>query len=474
MSWFDELISRIIWPSKRPATPKTRWEKAKARAEKTLSDPHKLWTEHRLPVVATAAFLSCLLVLFGFLALRRPGDILNPDASFNAFSSSTITGIVDWPTYGRDGERSRSLAVEGVDPPYRKVWAYNSQDLMEFSPISVDKTIYGMNKEGKAFALNADNGSVHWEQDVAELNASSPAYHNGRIFLVNLEPAQAIALDANTGEIVWERELPDRSESSPVVADGKVIFGSESGDLFALDENSGKIVWQTELEGSIKGGPALNDGVVYAGDYSGTLSAVNLGDGEIKWQSDAQGGSLGQAGTFYATPTVAYGRVYIGSKDGRMYSFEAGSGDVAWSHSTGDEIYAGAAVANAGDTGPTVYFGSLDGRVYALDAKNGEERWAKDAGGGVFGAGTVIGEIFYVANLGKSSTVGFTAQDGERVFHSNNGSYNPVISDGRRLYLTGYQNVTALKPAGPAKSDKAREERQRELEESGESEESEG
>ncbi len=457
MSWLDELISRIIWPRKRPQRPKTRWEKLKARVEALLRDRRALWEEHRLAVIGAGTVLAAAVVLVAYLAVKRPGDVLNTDAAFTEFTTGAVTGITDWPTYGYNGEHTRHLDAKRIDPPFRKVWAYNSGALMEFSPVSVGKRIYGVNNDGKAFALDANNGAKLWERDVGNLNASSPAHHNGRLFIVNLDPAQAVAIDAETGSEIWQRDLPGRSESSPVVADGKVVFGCESGEVFALNENTGEILWKTAVGGSVKGAPAYNDGVVYVGDYSGQLTAINVADGEVRWESDAQGGGLGSAGTFYATPTVAFGRVYIGSKDSRMYSFEASSGDLAWSHSTGDEIYAGAAVASTPETPPTVYFGSLDGNVYALDAKNGEERWTKDAGGGVFGAGSVIGGVFYAANLGKSSTIGYSIQDGERVFHSNNGGYNPVISDGRRIYLTGYQNVSALKPAGPAKTDAARE-----------------
>jgi hypothetical protein len=37
-------------------------------------------------------------------------------------------------------------------------------------------------------------------------------------------------------------------------------------------------------------------------------------------------------------------------------------------------------------------------------------------------------------------------KSGRRVFHYNRGTYSPVISDGRRIYLTGYSSLTALQP----------------------------
>ena len=45
---------------------------------------------------------------------------------------------------------------------------------------------------------------------------------------------------ARDGKVLWERPLPGRSETSPVVFGKSVIVGSESGDVFALDARDGE------------------------------------------------------------------------------------------------------------------------------------------------------------------------------------------------------------------------------------------
>jgi len=37
-------------------------------------------------------------------------------------------------------------------------------------------------------------------------------------------------------------------------------------------------------------------------------------------------------------------------------------------------------------------------------------------------------------------------KDGHKVFGYGTGAYTPVISDGHRIYLTGYSSITALEP----------------------------
>ena len=103
--------------------------------------------------------------------------------------------------------------------------------------------------------------------------------------------------------------------------------------------------------------------------------------------------------------------------------------------------------ARTADTEPTVYFGSYDGNFYALDARNGNERWSQSGLGSISGAASLIGNTVYVADLQHTSTYGFNAANGHKVFEDSDGAYNPVISDGKEIFLTGYKTIYALQPA---------------------------
>ena len=69
-----------------------------------------------------------------------------------------------------------------------------------------------------------------------------------------------------------------------------------------------------------------------------------------------------------------------------------------------------------------------------------------DAKGKISGAATVVGDIVYFSNLRKKSTVGLGARTGRKVFDFGRGAYNPAVSDGKRLYLTGYSSLYAFEP----------------------------
>jgi outer membrane protein assembly factor BamB len=162
--------------------------------------------------------------------------------------------------------------------------------------------------------------------------------------------------------------------------------------------------------------------------------------------ASSQGLSFSRTGAFYSTPAVAFGRVYAGNNDGRIYSFDAKTGELAWTQSTGGYVYAGPSVADTPNTPPTVYIGSFDGNLYALDAKTGVARWTQSTGGSIIGSSAVIGNVVYVATFQGTSTYGYKLKNGEQVFSFHTGAYHSVISDGRRLYLTGYSSINALQP----------------------------
>src|SRR5262245_39846360 len=346
-------------------------------------DIWRSWTAAEKVAAGALAFAIAIGVVLGgyFLLVKRPGDVTNEDVTFRTTEVTKKPAKpdtrIDWPVYGLNRARTRYLPATGLGPPFRTLWHFDAGQLLEFSPIVVDSTIYVMNNDADVFALNSGTGNVKWKRDIGKLSASSPAFHDDRIYLTTLNPGQAVALDAKTGKVKWKRELPGRSESSPVVAEGKVYFGSESGDVFALDEDNGKVAWQTPLEGNVKAGPALHDGTLFVGDYAGKMYAMRADNGEIRWDASDLGASFGRSGRFYSTPAVAFGRVYAGNADGRVYSFDQENGDLAWSQSLSGYVYAAPVVADAEGVPPAVFIGSNAGIAYALNAQSGNEMWSR-------------------------------------------------------------------------------------------------
>lgn len=416
--------------------------------------------KRRWPFVLAATVV--LLAAGGLLiynAVKEPGDVTNPDAEFQDTTDQPAPPAEEqpkktrkrgetfvWPDFGFSPNRARYLNAD-LKPPFEPIWKYRGdRQLMEFPPVLAKGVLYLVRNDGVAVAVSAKTGRVKWQRRIGSLNASSPGYDRGRLFIATLS-GHITSLEAKTGKIRWRKKLASRSESSPIVVNNRVFFGSESGTVFGLDASTGRKAWTYKSGGAVKGALAFADGKLYFGDYGGSVTALDLRGRRI-WKTGTSGRSFGRVGRVYSTPAVKFGRVYLGSLDGRVYSFVARTGKLAWSRSTGGYVYASPAVARVPGTKPSVYIGSYDGNFYALDARNGKEIWKYRAGGRISGSPTVVGKTVYFANLGAKETSGLDVRNGKRVFKFGRGSFTPVISDGRRLYLTGYTTLYGLVPKG--------------------------
>ena len=419
-------------------------------------------------VVALLLAAGAVKVLTG-----GPGDVSNSDVEFDTApptaptpttpkpkttTSSTKDPFDDgfeWPVYGYTGDRARYLPLDrNLRPPFNVRWRVTGSILLEFPPVICGRSLYLLKNNGALYAISRRTGKVRWKAKLGYLAASSPACHDGTVYAVLLARGKGIragrvaAVAAYTGRTRWSRKLPSRAESSPLLEHGRLYFGSEDGTVYSLNADNGDIVWTHKAGGAVKGAVASDgNGRLIFGDYGGHVTAIKRADGQELWQTGTSGGAFGlKSGNFYATAAIAYGRVYIGNTDGFVYSFSARDGKLAWRHKTGGYVYSSPAISPV--DGGTVYAGSYDGKLYAFDARTGSVRWAHNSGGKISGGPVVIGDLVFYSNLSRHSTGALGAATGKMVWSIGRGAFNPVISDGQRIYLVGYATLYALGEEG--------------------------
>lgn len=422
------------------------------------------WRRRGLAAVVVLVLLAGGAV--AFVLLHTPGNVSHPSVDF---TTSTATAPPPkpqpvshfrWPFYGGDATRTRVLA-DRLGTRFKIGWRFQDYVLLEFPPVMYGTTLYLLDNYGSAKAIDAHSGRRLWETSAGTLAEASPALDiKDQIMFVSLlsvsrganitqRPGNGAikALSMRSGHVLWSRPIPPGSESSPLVANGIVYTGSQDGTVYALRAKTGKTVWTYHASGAVKGGPSYANGRVYFGDYAGRMYALNAGNGHPAWVVSTSGTSFGfGSGTFYSSPAVAFGRVYIGNTDNFVYSFSAQTGQLAWRTGTGNYVYSSPAVENTPGLGPTVYIGSYDGRLYALDARSGGVRWSHSTGGAIDGSPQVIGGVVYVSDLRTKRTYGIDSRTGRAVFTFPDGRFNPGISDGHALYLTGYSMMYQLLP----------------------------
>jgi outer membrane protein assembly factor BamB len=350
-----------------------------------------------------------------------------------------------WPLYGNNPQRTRWMAGVGIRPPFRKVWSFNGGKLIEFQPVLAGGRLFVLKNDGRALALAAQTGRVRWRRRIGGLAASAPGTGGASVYFVanaggyggiaGAGRAKIVAINRRTGRVRWARRLASSSESSPLVlGSGRrayVYLGSQAGIVYKLSAVSGRVLWTYRAGGPVKSALAFWHGKLYFGDYGGTVTALRAKNGSVVWRS-------GAGGSVYATPAVAFGRVYVGSKSGSVYAYNANNGRLLWSHPTGGYVYAAPAVAAVPGMRPAVFVGSYSGRFMALAARSGATIWSRPAGGIVSGAASVIGKIVYFSSLTARRTYAVSAKSGRVLWAMRKGAFNPAISDGERIYVTGY------------------------------------
>lgn len=421
--------------------------------------------KRRLPWLALGVVVLLLGGGSAVLLFARGGDVVNRNVEFadttdqpNTLARTGGKHPADdhftWPVFGYSKGRTQHLALRVTPrPPWQEAWSFRGGVLLEFPPVLCGRSLFLLKNNGTLYALSRATGQVRWKRRLGKLAASSPACGHGAVYAVllsrrNKRKAGLVArVSAKTGRTRWSRNLPSRAESSPLLDRGLLFFGTENGTVYSLRAHDGKVHWRAKAAGAVKGAIALDAGKLYLGDYGGKVNAIRRKDGKRVWRASASSGGLGIGDSnLYSGAAVQYGRVYIGSTNGNVYSFSSASGKLAWRKHTGDYVYASPAVGRVEGGQPTVYIGSYDGRFYALDARSGRVRWKRSMGKKFSGGASIIGNLVWVSDVDKRTTWALNARSGATVYKTRRGAFHPVISDGRRVYFSGYSSLFALDP----------------------------
>jgi outer membrane protein assembly factor BamB len=358
---------------------------------------------------------------------------------------------IAWPTFGHDAEHHRFGNGITLAPPFKRIWTFRAQSLVEFPPAVGYGRLFFANNAGVMFAIGAKNGKRARKLTSHRCVASSPALDRHVVYQAylnappcNRKPSpsltgEVVAYAVGTGRVLWRRRIGP-SESSPVASRASVFVGDWTGRVWALRRKNGRTRWVTKLDGQVKGAVAISGNRIFVGDYSGHLYALSYASGKVLWKSKLQP-RFGGAGNIYATPSAAYGRVYVGATDGKVYSFGAESGKLRWSQSTGGYVYSSTAVWR-----DRVYAGSYSKRFFCFDAATGRILWQFRANGQISGSPTVIAGRVYFATL-AGRTYALDARSGALLWTFPDGKYSPVVADSKRLYLVGHARIYGLVPS---------------------------
>jgi outer membrane protein assembly factor BamB len=353
---------------------------------------------------------------------------------------------VDWPYFGRVPERTHYIRT-APQPPFHFLWEFFAKQLLEFPPAVEGGRIFAVNKTGEVFSVRSSDGKQIWKTNL-DNDVTGPAYGDGRIFIGQFN-GDFTALDAARGKRAWSFSPQGHIESTPLVVGRTVYFGDDRGNLYAVHATDGKPRWRVNLGAELKASPSFHHGVIYVGDYAGGVHAVRASDGKPIWSVDTNNLPPGGSGGFYASPTIGFGRVYEARNDGVVFALTL-AGKPSWHLATSAPVYGSVAIGPIAGRGPTAFVGSYDHRLYALDATTGKQFWTFDVGGEIPGTPTVAGGTVYTSSFQTQKTYGLDAKTGKPTFHWGSAGYEPVISDGSQIFLTGFETIWSFESKSAA------------------------
>jgi outer membrane protein assembly factor BamB len=328
------------------------------------------------------------------------------------------TGKVKWEAEAHRGQpagrhRKNTFASETPFTDGKHIYAYFGQNVGMFC----------FDKKGKL------RWKKQWTPKAIYQNfgtASSPAVHEGRIYLIhdNEEESALVALDTKTGNEVWRTPRSSQvrvksSWSSPFVwkhAQRTEIITAGHGAIISYDLN-GKELWRINRVPTPSPSPVAWNGMLYVGigtqgDSNRPMFAIKPGAaGDISLAQEATSNDYIQwfaarAAGYTPSPLVYEGRVFLVHDTGIMAVLDAQSGKEVYKVRVGGtgNTFSASPIGAAG----RVYLVSEEGATFVLDARTAEykELARNELGEMSLSSPAVAGNALFIRTQSKLYKIG--------------------------------------------------------------------
>lgn len=245
---------------------------------------------------------------------QASSEVLATPAIHNGF---VVVRSQDGRVYGLDANNGARLWVFDRSVPALSLRGNSA-------PVARGGYVYVGFDSGRVAALRVADGSLAWEQAVANPEGRTELQR-----MVDIDGAIAVlasdlyavgyqgrlaSLTADSGRLLWVREFS--SYTGVTIARTQLNITDSEDSVWGLDRLSGGTMWkQDRLARRLITGPArLGDSVV-VGDYEGYLHFISDDDGsfQARVKADSKG--------IVATPIVIGQTLYVLGKSGRLSAY---------------------------------------------------------------------------------------------------------------------------------------------------------
>ena len=187
------------------------------------------------------------------------------------------------------------------------------------------------NSDGHVYAMDINTGENVWGFQVSQgpLN-SSVVVDGSRVYAShNRENTDTTVMgrvvcidgtgegDVSKSHEVWRVDGIEAGYSSPAFHDGRLYVVDSAANLHCLDGDTGRTHWTHSLGTVGKGSPVVADGKIYVTEVNGHFHILQPGANECTSLDTEQiERDAGRYAEIYGSPAIAYGRVYFAAETG--------------------------------------------------------------------------------------------------------------------------------------------------------------
>ena len=426
-----------------------------------MSSPDSPRSRRRIVIWVALAAVLLLAAGAGAYVLLSGGDVSNPDVEFRAEPTETPAPPPSakreadfvWPLYGYSPTRRHYLAApKTLRPPFKRTWSWNANSLLEFTPVIAEGKLFVIKNNGGVYAIDQRTGKAglaprHGQARRlrARLRERPHLRDDPRAQRVQGRPRRRAARQGRQGDLVQAAAEPQRV-LAPVRRRPHLLRLRGRHRLRAAGQGRQR---RLALQGGRRG-----QGRARARRRQALLRRLRRPrprDPAEQRQEGVVGDDARRQVRHRLRPVLRQPGRRLRPRLHRQHGLQRllvlrRHRQARLAHGHGRlRLRLRRRRAGAGRQADRLRR-LLRRRFYALDAKTGKVRWKHKAPGRISGAATVVGDIVYFGDLQSRTTTGLGARTGRKVFRFGRGGFNPVVSDGRFLYVVGYSSLSRLRP----------------------------
>jgi len=208
---------------------------------------------------------------------------------------------------------------------------FNTQSGPVTADINGRHLIIAGNGDGWVYAMDAATGKTVWKFQLSERGLQSTVLvHGDRVFASHAEEnvgeptmGRLVCIDGTgSGDVtktheVWRVDEIGAGFPSPAYHDGRLYVVDNSANLHAFDAATGEEKWKYSLGTVGKASPVIADGKIYVTETNGRFHILKLGDAAAQsLDVDELTVDSGRYAEIYGSPAIAYGRIYFTTEGG--------------------------------------------------------------------------------------------------------------------------------------------------------------